>query len=114
MFVQPVRGARKDGVAGLAKGLGRGLGGIVFKPVAGQHAPFRSLTANSNTHIIAVWGVAGYTYEGANKEMERLFGSFIEDYIALARLAQGSEEFANSSDKDVAEILQRWKGFRSK
>lgn len=36
IFTQPVRGAREEGVAGFFKGVGRGLGGSVFKPGAGE------------------------------------------------------------------------------
>lgn len=58
--------------------------------------------------------MAGYTYEGVNKEMEKLFGSSIKSHIALARLAQGSEEFAHASDEEIAELLQRWEDSQAK
>jgi len=35
VFVEPVRQARKDGAIGFAKGVGKGLAGVVLKPVAG-------------------------------------------------------------------------------
>jgi len=35
IFTQPVRGARKDGVEGFFKGLGKGAIGLVTRPAAG-------------------------------------------------------------------------------
>lgn len=35
-FVQPVKGAQKEGPVGFLKGFGKGLGGIVCKPAAGE------------------------------------------------------------------------------
>ncbi|EKG17365.1 hypothetical protein MPH_05432 [Macrophomina phaseolina MS6] len=35
-FVQPVKGAQKEGAVGFLKGFGKGLGGIVCKPAAGE------------------------------------------------------------------------------
>jgi len=36
LITQPIRGAEKEGTAGLIKGIGRGLAGVVLKPVAGM------------------------------------------------------------------------------
>lgn len=35
-MTQPLEGAKKEGVAGLIKGFGKGIGGIVLKPGAGM------------------------------------------------------------------------------
>jgi len=32
LLTQPIQGARKEGAAGLIKGIGRGIGGVVLKP----------------------------------------------------------------------------------
>lgn len=37
LVTQPLRGAEKDGAAGLIKGIGKGIGGLVLKPGAGEH-----------------------------------------------------------------------------
>jgi hypothetical protein len=34
-FLQPVKGAQEEGVTGFCKGFGKGIGGVVCKPVAG-------------------------------------------------------------------------------
>lgn len=39
LVTQPLRGAEKDGAAGLIKGIGKGIGGLVLKPGAGEHIP---------------------------------------------------------------------------
>ena len=36
LVTQPLRGAEKEGAAGLIKGFGKGIGGIVAKPAAGE------------------------------------------------------------------------------
>lgn len=36
LITQPIEGAKKEGVAGLIKGFGKGLGGVVLKPGAGK------------------------------------------------------------------------------
>jgi len=33
---QPLEGAKKEGVSGLLKGFGKGIGGVVLKPGAGR------------------------------------------------------------------------------
>jgi hypothetical protein len=37
LVTQPLRGAEKEGTAGLLKGIGKGIGGLVLKPGAGQY-----------------------------------------------------------------------------
>ena len=38
LVTQPLRGAEKEGAAGLVKGFGKGIGGIVTKPAAGKYS----------------------------------------------------------------------------
>lgn len=40
-FVQPVVGAQKEGALGFLKGFGKGLGGVICKPAAGELTFFR-------------------------------------------------------------------------
>lgn len=35
-MTQPLEGVKKDGVVGLVKGFGKGIGGVVLKPGAGE------------------------------------------------------------------------------
>ncbi len=36
LVTQPLRGAEKEGAAGLVKGIGKGIGGLILKPGAGK------------------------------------------------------------------------------
>ena len=36
MISEPIKGAKKDGLKGIGKGIGKGLVGLVFKPMAGS------------------------------------------------------------------------------
>ena len=36
LVTQPLEGAKKEGVLGLIKGIGKGIGGVVLKPQAGK------------------------------------------------------------------------------
>lgn len=38
LVTQPLKGAEKDGVGGLVKGVGKGIGGLVAKPAAGKYS----------------------------------------------------------------------------
>ena len=39
-MTQPLDGAKKEGFTGLLKGFGKGIGGVVLKPSAGEHYIF--------------------------------------------------------------------------
>lgn len=39
LVTQPLEGAKKEGIAGLIKGFGKGIGGAVLKPGAGKASP---------------------------------------------------------------------------
>jgi hypothetical protein len=41
VVTQPIRGGSEEGTKGIYKGVGRGLGGLFFKPLAGEFAPPR-------------------------------------------------------------------------
>jgi hypothetical protein len=40
LVTQPIAGAKKEGAAGLVKGVGKGIGGLILKPGAGEILPF--------------------------------------------------------------------------
>jgi hypothetical protein len=44
LVTQPMRGAEKEGAAGLIKGIGKGIGGLILKPGAGRYSPNYSVT----------------------------------------------------------------------
>lgn len=90
LVTQPVKGAAKEGPAGFVKGIGKGIGGIVLKPGA------------------AFFGIPGHTMKGVYKEMQKLFGSSVQNYIIAARTAQGFEEYQKSSPEERRDVVMRW------
>ncbi|KAE8451366.1 hypothetical protein EG329_003995 [Mollisiaceae sp. DMI_Dod_QoI] len=91
LVTQPLRGAEKDGAAGLLKGIGKGIGGLVLKPGA------------------AIWGIPGYTFMGIHKEVRKMFGSSVLNYMIAARTAQGYEDTRNSTPEERQDIINRWR-----
>ncbi|CAD6441773.1 343908a9-456e-46f3-8016-4f35469529bc [Sclerotinia trifoliorum] len=90
LVTQPLRGAEKEGAAGLIKGIGKGIAGVVLKPGA------------------AIWGLPGYTFMGIHKEVRKLFGSSALNYIIAARTAQGFEDAQNCSIEERLDIIKLW------
>lgn len=91
LVTQPWTGAQKEGASGFVKGVGKGIGGFLAKPGA------------------AVFGILGHTMQGVSKEVQKLFGSNVQDYIAASRGAQGYEEWLQSSDAEKQDVIVRWK-----
>jgi len=40
--------------------------------------------------------------------LEKLFGSSIKGHKSLARLAQGSKEFNDASNEEIANVVRAW------
>lgn len=91
LVTQPLAGAKKEGVAGFFKGAAKGIGGVVLKPGA------------------AIWGLPGYTFKGIYAEVQKHFGSSVQNYIIAARTAQGYEEWKASSVEQRSTIIAAWK-----
>lgn len=90
LVTQPWKGARKEGASGFVKGIAKGMGGLVAKPGA------------------ALWGVPGYVMKGVHKEVQKVFGSNVQNYIIASRTAQGYEEWLQSSDAERRDVIDRW------
>jgi len=91
LITQPWKGAQKEGTSGFFKGIGKGVGGFVAKPGA------------------ALFGIPSYIMKGVHKEVQNLFGSNVQNYIAASRVAQGYEEWLQSSDTEKEDVITRWK-----
>lgn len=91
LVTQPIRGARKEGAAGFAKGIVRGAFGLVLKPGA------------------SIWGLPGYTFKGIYMELTKHFGSSTQNYIIAARTAQGFDELNASDASERQKIVNVWK-----
>ncbi|KAL2429980.1 Sterol 3-beta-glucosyltransferase UGT80B1 [Exophiala dermatitidis] len=91
LVTQPWNGAQKDGAGGFVKGIGKGVAGFATKPFAGFS------------------GILGHTMKGVQKEVQRIFGGKVQNYIVASRVAQGYEEWLQSSDAEKQDVIVRWK-----
>lgn len=91
LVTQPIKGAQKEGAAGLVKGLAKGAFGLVLKPGA------------------SIWGLPGYTFKGIYMELTKRLGSSTQNYIIAARTAQGYEEWKQSGTGERERIVATWK-----
>ncbi|KAI1314189.1 hypothetical protein F5Y03DRAFT_336363 [Xylaria venustula] len=92
LVTQPLKGAEKEGGAGLIKGFGKGIGGLVFKGGA------------------AVWGIPAYTMAGVHAEIRSMFAQSAHKYIVASRMSQGNGDFIDSSVEERDDIEARWLG----
>ncbi|KAL8737175.1 MAG: hypothetical protein Q9181_001964 [Wetmoreana brouardii] len=90
LFTQPFHGAKQEGVAGFVKGVGKGIGGLLLKPPA------------------AFFSIPAYTMSGIYKELQKHFGSSVQNYIVAARTAQGFDELAASTQQQRLDVVKRW------
>lgn len=90
LVMQPIKGAEKEGVTGLVKGVGKGIGGIVTKPAAG------------------FWGIPAYTMKGVHAQITKLFARSNYNYIITSRVIQGRRDMRNSSQEERQDIIARW------
>ncbi|KAH0593360.1 hypothetical protein MHUMG1_08816 [Metarhizium humberi] len=87
---QPYNGAKKEGVSGFFKGFAKGVGGAVLKPGA------------------ALFGIPGYAFKGIHQEIQNHFGSGMESYIISVHTAKGLKEYADASEDEKTEIVNKW------
>lgn len=90
LVTQPLEGVKKEGFAGLIKGFGKGIGGVVLKPPA------------------ALWALPGYTFKGIYKEIQKHLGSSVQNYIVAARTAQGYDEWHRSNREERLDVVKKW------
>ncbi|KAJ4300926.1 hypothetical protein N0V90_003015 [Kalmusia sp. IMI 367209] len=91
LVTQPWKGAQKEGASGFVKGVGKGIGGFLAMPGA------------------AMLGILGHTMQGVSKEVQKLFGSNVHNYIVASRAAQGYEDWLQSSDAEKEDVIVRWR-----
>ena len=88
---QPYHEARKDGVPGFGKGLGKGFGGLVFKTTA------------------AFIGVPAYSMKGLEKQFEKRRDRGLKAKILQVRLKQSLTDHTRASKEEKDAIIARWK-----
>lgn len=91
LFTQPWKGAQQNGANGFLKGFSKGVGGFVAKPGA------------------ALFSIPAYFMKGVHKEVQKLFDNNVQDYIVASRVAQGYDEWVQSSDTEKQDVIARWK-----
>ncbi|KAI0409887.1 hypothetical protein F4802DRAFT_542482 [Xylaria palmicola] len=96
LITQPLKGAEKEGGAGLLKGLGKGIGGLIVKPAAG------------------VWAIPAYTMAGVHAEIRSIFAQSAHKYIMASRISQGNIDYNNSSAEEREDIEVRWLRMKGK
>ncbi|KAE8349545.1 hypothetical protein BDV28DRAFT_163518 [Aspergillus coremiiformis] len=90
LLTQPARGFQKSGGKGLAKGVGKGIGGVLLKPTAG------------------IWGLVGFPLDGLHKSLRKSIAKNKTKYIVRSRLEQGIQEMCASSAEERAMVIKRW------
>ena len=90
LVTQPYQGAKEGGGAGLIKGAGRGIGGLVLKSGA------------------AIWGVPGYAMQGMHREFLKHGAKDWSVQIIETRMAQGEREAHLVDDGTVEEVKRAW------
>ncbi|KAL8731921.1 MAG: hypothetical protein Q9166_003053 [cf. Caloplaca sp. 2 TL-2023] len=56
----------------------------------------------------AFMSLPAYTFSGIYKELQKQFGSSVQNYIVAARLAQGYEQLAASTEQQRLDVVKRW------
>jgi len=88
---EPYKGARKDGLRGFGKGIGKGLGNLLF-PKQGL------FVVNGKSYGIRP------LFDAIKKRM----GGGTLSYILAANFAQGFEEAKMATEEERADVLRRW------
>ncbi|KAK1984917.1 glycosyltransferase family 28 domain-containing protein [Colletotrichum cereale] len=90
LVTQPLKGAEKEGVPGLIKGFGKGIGGLIFKPAS------------------AVWAVPAYTMQGVHATLRNAFSTSVQNYIIASRMKQGQMDMEAAGIAERADVIARW------
>jgi hypothetical protein len=84
-------GARKDGVVGFATGVGKGLGGLVFKTCA------------------AGLSIPAYTLKGVEKQFEKRHNRPLVAQLLAIRIRQSLASFEHVTQQEKDDVIARWK-----
>ncbi|KAJ6035833.1 CAZyme family GT1 [Penicillium herquei] len=86
----PRDGFKDEGTKGFLKGIGKAMGGVFLKPIAG------------------LWGLAGYPLSGILREVNDSLGRHQKCMIVMGRIAQGIEEMRESTAEEREEVFRKW------
>ncbi|PYH93363.1 UDP-glucose,sterol transferase [Aspergillus ellipticus CBS 707.79] len=94
LVTQPMVEMEKSGGTGLLKGVGKGVGGVFLKPMAG------------------LWGLAGYPLDGIHKNLRNSLAKSKTRDILTSRMRQGIEEMCAASTQERSAVIRRWHELR--
>ncbi|KAJ6025255.1 UDP-glucosesterol transferase [Penicillium canescens] len=86
----PSRGFRQSGGKGMVKGIGKGVGGVFFKPTAG------------------LFGLAGLPLDGLHKCVRGSLSKIKSKEIIRLRITQGIEEMCAASNEEQNMVIRKW------
>jgi hypothetical protein len=106
VVTQPIKGRIEGGTAGMYKGIGRGIGGILLKPFAGKLQCFRPY---HELMRIGVAGVLGLTFKAIYEETQKTHGKTVDGRIRASLILQGYNEVKDLKADERTAIVEQWK-----
>jgi hypothetical protein len=91
LITQPIIGAKESGALGMAKGFGKGIGGVVFKPGA------------------AISGAFAYPFKGVHREIQRLGRRADDKHIRRSNMMAGEAGVEGLAMDAREEVVRLWK-----
>lgn len=108
LITQPTLGFRNSGSKGLVKGVGKGVGGVFFKPTAGKNMSPMWHTGVVNKIRIGLLGLVGFPLDGLQKNVRSSLSKSKSKEIIQSRITQGIEEMCTASSEEQNRVIQRW------
>ncbi|THC93158.1 hypothetical protein EYZ11_007367 [Aspergillus tanneri] len=90
LITQPAHGFQETGGKGLAKGVGKGIGGVFFKPAAG------------------ICGLVGFPLDGIHKNLRKSLAASKSKEILRSRITQGIQEMCAASPEEQTAVIRKW------
>ena len=106
--MQPILGFQKSGGKGLTKGVGKGVGGVFFKPTAGKTSSHDIELILKKKICIGLFGLAGFPLDGLHKNVRGSLSKSKSKEIIRSRITQGIEEMCAASNEERNMVIQRW------
>lgn len=107
-MTQPLDGAKENGALGLVTGIGKGIGGLILKPGAGEYSLHYGATGTL-TEPLGLFALSAYPLQGISQEIRKAFGPHYERQVAYSRLAQGRGEMEAYSSEEQQGIILAWR-----
>lgn len=106
VVTQPIQGQREGGTAGMYKGIGKGIGGMLLKPVAGKSQFFWPCGELMRTGLAGLFGLA---FKGIYEEIQKIHGKTVDSHIRASLIMQGYNEVKDLTADERAATLAQWK-----